>query len=86
MWLPASMPLDGMQIKISAGNAELTGDMPECRHIELTTGAGRIRAASLKAAEHLLMEIGAGAIELSRVQTKDIRAECGMGKIELNIR
>lgn len=82
--LPEKKKFEEIVLKLGAGSADM-GEVELCSsRIKFETGAGRIKTGGLYADESVGMEVGAGDMELGKVRTPKVKAECGVGNFSMN--
>ena len=81
---PQSYTFDETSIEIAAGTVTLE-DGFNTGELDVSVAAGEFTNTGRLTAREVSIEVGAGNVELSELDTKELEADCGVGNIELNI-
>jgi hypothetical protein len=80
--IPKDFVAKNVTIKIGAG--ELNLEELEAANCELKVGAGSISVQQLKTTEEANLDVGAGDIDISNLETFNADFDCGLGSIDVS--
>lgn len=81
IWIPAGNVLEKAELDLDA--AALTVEDFSAEDLEISIGAGQMRADGVLAAEKLSVEVGAGEMRIEELDCSRIELDCGLGSMDV---
>ncbi len=81
--VPKTAEIDKIELKNGAGDVELAGNGVTVKNFILSAGAGDLQVQNWKVSELFSVSSGAGDVEITKSEFRDISIETGAGDFEL---